>query len=215
MITLSVTELGDVLAFAANKVRPCTHSTEPIEKKGAARARESRVKLIVECSAEEASAAHARCCPLFLSVCLPCPASFCQDQPEHKIFHDPLLGSQLAGQTRKELVLKRIGAGKPGYFFNFTVTSKDAPEGGAAAGSAAGAGSRKWSIAVTEGEFQVLLTLIQQTMPELLALSTKPTIVSEENSYAAQKAARIAGDDAANTSSTAQQAPRKKWGDAK
>lgn len=108
-------------------------------------------------------------------------------------------------------MIKRIGAGKPGYFFNFTVTSKDAPEGSS---SSAAAGSRKWSIAVTEGEFAVFLTLIQQTMPELLAISTKPTIVTEENSYAAQKAARLAGDDAPSSGST-QQAPRKKWNESK
>ena len=106
-------------------------------------------------------------------------------------------------------MIKRIGAGKPGYFFNFTVTSKDAAEGAAAAGS------RKWSIAVTEGEFQVFLTLVQQTMPELLALNTKPTIVTEENSYAAQKAARIAGEDNNAGQQQQQSAPRKNWSGAK
>lgn len=104
MITLSVTELGDVLAFHADK-----------------------------------------------------------SQAEHKFFHDPNLGGEDAGRTRKELVLKRIGAGKPGYFFNFAVTDKDA-------------GQKRWSIAISEGEMCVLVTLIQQTMPALLALQTKAGI---------------------------------------
>lgn len=70
--------------------------------------------------------------------------------------------------------MKRIGGGKPGYFFNFAVTNKD---------DTAGADQRKWSIAVTEGEFQVLLTIIRQTMPDLLALSTKPQIQKEEEEF--------------------------------
>jgi len=95
-----------------------------------------------------------------------------KDVPELKIFHDPGLGSSVAGQVRKELVVKRIGGGKPGYFFNFSVTNKD---------DSTGAGLRKWSIAVTEGEWNVLLTLIQQTLPDLLALSTKPQLQREDD----------------------------------
>jgi hypothetical protein len=114
LITLSVTELGDIIAFAATK-----------------------------------------------------------DQAEHKIFHDPQLGGEGAGKTRKELVLKRIGAGKPGYFFNFAVNDKEDAQ-------------KKWSIAVTEGEFQVFLTLIQQTLPSLLAMQVKPTILATEGEYAAK-----------------------------
>lgn len=110
LITLSVTELGDVLAFHADK-----------------------------------------------------------NQAEVKMFHDPNLGGEDAGRTRKELVLKRIGAGKPGYFFNFAVTDKEA-------------GQKRWSIAVSEGEMQVFVTLIQQTMPALLALQTKASIYREPDS---------------------------------
>ena len=89
-----------------------------------------------------------------------------KSQADHKIYHDPQLGSEQAGQTRKELVVKRIGNGKPGYFFNFSVTDQQQPQ------------PRKWSIAVTEGEMQVFVALIQQTLPNLLALSSKPYIMS-------------------------------------
>jgi len=95
-----------------------------------------------------------------------------KDLPELKFFHDPGLGSDVAGQVRKELVVKRIGGGKPGYFFNFGVTAKG--------GDSASAGQRKWSLAVSEGEFQVFLTLIRQTMPDLLALSTKPIVQRDD-----------------------------------
>ena len=106
--------------------------------------------------------------------------------------------------------MKRIGSGKPGYFFNFTVTSKDE-----SSSSSTGAGQRKWSIAVSEGEFQVFLTLVKQTMPDLLAFTTKPQIQTDETSYANRKAAAI-GAAAEDTQQTPQQQPRKKsWNDAK
>jgi hypothetical protein len=115
-----------------------------------------------------------------------------QELPEHKIFHDPGLGSEVAGKVRKELIVKRIGSGKPGYFFNFSVTNKDD-------GSASG--QRKWSISVSEGEFQVILALIRTTMPDLLALSTKAQLQKED---------REVGEGATSASSSA---PKKKTWD--
>jgi hypothetical protein len=88
---------------------------------------------------------------------------------EHKFFHDPGMGSDMAGKVRKELIVKRIGGGKPGYFFNLAVTNPDEAES-----------VRKFSISVSEGEWNVLLALIQQTMPDLLALSTKAQLQREE-----------------------------------
>ena len=84
-----------------------------------------------------------------------------------KFYHDPGLNSETAGQVRKELFVKRIGAGKPGYFFNFSVSNK--AEGGSSAPV-----QKKFSIAVTEGEMQIILALIQQSLPLLLALHIKP-----------------------------------------
>lgn len=157
LITLSVTELGDVLAFAANK-----------------------------------------------------------DLAEQKIYHDPNLGNpDLAGKTRKELVVKRIGGGKPGYFFNLLVTDKEDAQ-------------RRWSLAVTEGEMQVILTLIQATLPELLAIQSKATIErptdldaptfepTKFNSNGPSKNGASSKDvheetSTATSTSTPQQ-PRKKWG---
>jgi hypothetical protein len=88
-----------------------------------------------------------------------------RNAPDIKIFHDPGLGGQGAGKTRKELIIKRIGGGKPGYFFNFAVNQKEGTEG-----------QKKWSIALTEGEFQVFLTIIQNAIPQLLAMNFKPQI---------------------------------------
>ena len=152
LITLSVTELGDVLAFAANK-----------------------------------------------------------ETAEHKIFHDPNLGSETAGKTRKELVLKRIGSGKPGYFFNFSVSEKEDAQ------------QKRWSIAVSEGEFQVFLSLIQSTLPNLLAIQSKAVIQEHDeakssgrSSSSSSSSSNVHEDNspASSTSSGSSSGsqPRKRWG---
>jgi hypothetical protein len=102
---------------------------------------------------------------------------------EHKFFHDPGMGSDMAGKVRKELIVKRIGGGKPGYFFNLAVTNPDEAES-----------VRKFSISVSEGEWNVLLALIQQTMPDLLALSTKAQLQREDQQ---QQGGEQGGNDGA------------------
>lgn len=93
-----------------------------------------------------------------------------KSQGELKITHDPGFGSDAAGRVTKDLILKRIGNDKPGYFFNFAVTEGDQP-------------ARKWSIAVSEGEMRIFTTLIQQTLPALLAITsgTKPNIIERDD----------------------------------
>jgi hypothetical protein len=153
LITLSVTELGDVVAFAANK-----------------------------------------------------------ETPEHKIFHDPNLGSEAAGKTRKELVLKRIGSGKPGYFFNFSVSEKEDAQ------------QKRWSIAVSEGEFQVFLSLIQATLPNLLAIQSKAVIAGENEEAKSSGRSNSGSSSSSNvhedsspassssSGSSSGSQPRKRWG---
>jgi len=108
--------------------------------------------------------------------------SFFQDKSasEMKVYHDPGLGSQAQGQVRKELVIKRIGAGKPGYFFNFSVTGSDR-------GGSPSSQQRRMSIAVSEGESQVMQSIIQQAIPAMLALNFKPTIFMEEEAAEKQE----------------------------
>jgi hypothetical protein len=137
-------------------------------------------------------------------LCFPCV----QDVPEVKFFHDPGLGSDSAGQVRKELAVKRIGGGKPGYFFNFAVTAKGGDDTGVAAGQ------RKWSLAVSEGEFQVVLTLIRQTLPDLLALSTKPIVQREEGAEGEQQQTGSSSNSEGNSrqaSSSSGFVGKKKW----
>lgn len=75
------------------------------------------------------------------------------------------------GKTRKDLVIRRVGAGKPGYYFNFSVTMKDDKDA---------ALNSRWSIMVTEGESQVLKALMKASIPHLYVWDTRFTYEREE-----------------------------------
>ena len=82
---------------------------------------------------------------------------------------DPQMGTDAAGDTRKELVIKRAGAGK-GYYANLGVTAR-------------GSGKTSIQVPVSEGEMAVLVVLCQQMLPQLLCMHhLPPSIQVEETS---------------------------------
>ena len=83
-----------------------------------------------------------------------------------KFYHDPQLGTEQAGETRKELVIKRAAAGK-GYYFNLSVNMK-------------GAGKSLVQVPVSDGEMAVLLELCKQSIPQLLCMAHLPPRVESE-----------------------------------
>ena len=82
-----------------------------------------------------------------------------------KFFHDPQLGTEAAGEVRKELVIKRAGAGK-GYYFNLAVNMK-------------GAGKSLVQVPVSDGEMAVLVELCRQSLPQLLCMAHLPPRIEE------------------------------------
>ena len=84
---------------------------------------------------------------------------------EIKFFHDPQLGTEAAGETRKELLVRRAGAGK-GYYFNLAVNMK-------------GAGKSQVQVPVSDGEMAVLVELCRQSLPQLLCMAHLPPRVEE------------------------------------
>ena len=84
---------------------------------------------------------------------------------EIKFFHDPQLGTEAAGETRKELIIKRAGMGK-GYYFNLSVNMK-------------GAGKSVVQVPVSDGEMAVLVELCKQSVPQLLCMAHLPPRIEE------------------------------------
>ena len=90
-------------------------------------------------------------------------------QSDLKFYHDPAMGTDHAGDIRKELIIKRAGAGK-GYYVNLGVTSK-------------AAGKSSIQVPVSEGEMAVVVGLCQQMLPQLLCMQhLPPKIQIEETS---------------------------------
>ena len=86
---------------------------------------------------------------------------------EVKFFHDPALGGEGEGEVRKELVVKRNPPGK-GYYFNCTVSVK-------------ASGKQTVMIPVSDGEFEVLVTLCRQLLPSMLAMGHLPPLLRDAN----------------------------------
>jgi len=82
-----------------------------------------------------------------------------------KFYHDPQLGTEAAGETRKELVVKRASAGK-GYYFNLGVSVK-------------AAGKSSIQVPVSDGEMAVLVELCKQSLPQLLCMAHLPPRVED------------------------------------
>ena len=85
---------------------------------------------------------------------------------EVKFFHDPQLGGEGEGEVRKELVVRRNGPGK-GYFFNCTMSVK----------TGANPGKQTVMLPVSDGEFEVLVTLCRQLLPQMLAMHHLPPLL--------------------------------------
>lgn len=110
-----------------------------------------------------------------------------------RIFHDPNLGTEFKGQTRKEFIIRRsVIGGKTSYYFNLAVSHSAGDQAGKQA---------KFSVALSEGEFQVLLTLINQAIPELLGIPLHPQIErpkfpseSESSSSSAEEGGKTGKD---------------------
>ena len=84
---------------------------------------------------------------------------------EVKFFHDPQLGGEGEGEVRKELVVKRNPPGK-GYYFNCSVAVK-------------ASGKQTVMIPVSDGEFEVLVTLCRQLLPQMLAMGHLPPLLRD------------------------------------
>jgi len=83
-----------------------------------------------------------------------------------RFFHDPHIGTSEEGKLRKELLIKKNGPGK-GYFFNISASANEG-------------GKQSISVPITDGEFNVLITLCQQILPKLLAIDNlTPTLYEE------------------------------------
>ena len=82
-----------------------------------------------------------------------------------KFYHDPHLGTDAAGETRKELVIKRAAAGK-GYYFNLGISMK-------------AAGKSSIQVPVSDGEMAVLVELCKQLLPQLLCMAHLPPRIEE------------------------------------
>ena len=85
---------------------------------------------------------------------------------EVKFFHDPALGGEGEGEVRKELVVKRNGPGK-GYFFNCTVAVK-------------ASGKQTVMLPISDGEWEVLVSLCRQLLPQMLAMGHLPPLLRGE-----------------------------------
>jgi len=101
------------------------------------------------------------------------------EKTEVKFFHDPNMKTELQGKVRKELIIKKIPAGK-GYYFTISVFD-----------AAANAKSPvKVTVAVSDGEWAVVTTLLQAHLPTLTATS-----YGAEPQFYTQPPTRQAGDN--------------------
>ena len=83
---------------------------------------------------------------------------------EIKFYHDPQLGTEAAGEMRKELVIRRAGAGK-GYYCNLMLNNKGA--------------KTSIQVPVSDGEMAVLVELCKQSIPQLLCMAHLPPRVED------------------------------------